>query len=180
MRTKDTRGEMSARDLLIIGAITLAAALVIIVVFIAAASRKSPPADTNSELLDLVRERRAAQGETGETGEPAEPALVAYRGVLSGVSGNLLTLIEGATQTTRTFVLTESSVVSYNGQAFNRSRLYPGDEVVIDARSVGRDLLVERIIVLISASPETPAVTPESSGKVDVRPDGSIKPLGGE
>lgn len=175
MPIKNTQGEMSSRHLLIVGALTLFAALVIIIAFIVAANRQKSTADPNVDLLDLVRQRQEAQSQTNQApSSEAEVELASYRGVLAAVNNNLLTVIEAETQATRTFALTDATGITYNGQPFPRSRLHPGDALVIDARSVGQDLIADRIIVIISASPETPAPTPPAPNML---PDGTIKPL---
>lgn len=169
---QDQRGQSDNRPIVVIAAVTIIAALMIVGIFIMLSGRRTPDTATSDFLRNLERQRPGRESPTGnQTGAPARET---YRGVLTEIKTDVLVITESNTQNKITVSLTNDTPLTYNGQGFDRSRFYVGDQLEVTAKNTGGQLRAESIIVLISASPATDKPAPPA---VNVQPDGSIKSL---
>ncbi|MDP1709272.1 MAG: hypothetical protein Q8L21_00085, partial [Candidatus Komeilibacteria bacterium] len=165
------------RTVLIIAVATILAALLIVIVFIFLINRQadSVKSDTNEFLQNIQKQRDTSQPGANQDIEEAE-IINTVIGVLTGILPDTLEITEKSTSNKITIGLTADTVIMYNGQNFDRSRLYIGDQLEIKTKKEGTAWRARQITVLVSASPETPAAMPQITPQ-NIRPDGSVKPL---
>jgi len=174
------RGSIGTHELFILGAVTLIAAIIIIIVFIALSGKNQEQIPTQNILDTLPTKNTSTNNSTSEstkqdqgTGEVKYPTKT-YSGTLTAIQGAILTLMNPDTKETYQVTLTKESKATYQGNSFDTAKLHQGDQLLVDAQLKTGTWQAVAITVLLAASPEVPAVVPE---KVNVRPDGSIKPL---
>lgn len=180
---KNQSGEISARDALITTAITLALSIVIIIVFIIWSSvrgRLTPQAPGTAPPVGAGKERGMGAQTPGaaDTGQTKEKNEEIVAGVLTAIAGDQLIIRVEKTDKEVAVFLNNDTAIEYNGAPFAKSRFYIGDQLAVTAMKENNRLAAKLITVLVAASPAAPAPVP-GPGKADIRPDGSIKPLGG-
>lgn len=175
---KFRNGQSQTNPLLLFGVLFLVGAIIVVAVFILVLNKQRETGEEGSAAEDITK---PATGQTGETGDGAtdearerEVVRQTILGVLNQRQDNQIILIEKNSQNRITVSLQPETNITYNGAPFSSSRFYPGDELQIQARRAAGGWLAETIIVLVSASPQTPAPTPPA---INARPDGTIKPL---
>lgn len=175
-------GQVEARDLLITAAATLGLAIIIVGAFIIWSGRRAPGAPGGAGPEAPAAGQRKAGGPAGAAPEAAngeetkKPSQESYQGVLMAAAADKLTVNDAATGKEITVILSRTTVIEYNGKPFAKSRFYTGDQLAIVGLTQNKQVLADKITVLVSASPSAPAPVP-GPGKADIRPDGSIKPL---
>ena len=168
-------GTTNGKQIVIIAMITIMAALMIIAIFVILSGRVTPDTATNDFLRNLERQRPGRESNPKTPG--AAESAVSYVGVLTEIKPDALVITEKDTQNKITINLDTNTPITYNGQVFNRAKFYVGDQLEIVVKKQDSNWQAESIIVLVSASPATAAPLPVVP---NVRPDGSIKPLGSD
>lgn len=171
---KNQNGEGNGKQITIIAIVTIIAALMIVAIFILLSNRQTPDTKTDDFLKNINAQRQNQNKPSGADNADNVQKTLALIGVLTEIKTDSLVIIEKDTQNKITVSLSDSTPITYNGQKFDRSRFYIGDQLQITAINAGDKLVAGAIMVLVSASPATAAPVPPAA---NIRPDGSIKPL---
>jgi len=179
------QGQITSRDLVITGSITLGIALVILVVFIIISGRGAGEVRDGAtlDLINQIKEQSRGAGDegsrtqpnTGDAAEDAQNRELTVTGVVRRITGNVLTVEDATTKAKTDITLTDGTVAVYNGSVFDTTDFYEGDQLTVRAIQSGTVWEAVAITVRFSASPETSAPVPN---QLEERPDGSLKPLG--
>lgn len=182
-KPKNQAGQITGRDILITATITIGLAILITVAFLiwnGRTQRISPKGSESFPVSSQKQESNKADG-TGaggeQTGQEAQkPGEENFQGVLTAISEDNIVILDKKTNKDITISLSKNTIFEYNGKPFDKSQFYIGDQLMVTGIKQEKSVSANKITVLVAASPNMPAPMPV---KVDVRPDGSLKPLGG-
>lgn len=174
---KNQTGAAGSQQVLIIAIITIAAALMIVAIFVILKNRKTTDSATNDFLKNIEAQRQGQNRPDSSNTATGNQTTLSYTGVLTEINTDSLVITEKDSQNKITIFLTATTPVMYNGQPFSRTKFYVGDQLQITAKNLGDRLQAESVTVIVSASPATAAPVPIAP---NVRPDGTIKPLGSD
>lgn len=167
---------ISSRQIIIVLGITILAAAVIIVVFALLSNRQGNTGTQDYQnYLDQLKKQENTPGSSADQAEE-EVQLQTINGVLTAIGEEDLEItVEGTSQKTKVSFL-PGTTITYQDKIFERSRFYVGDQLAITGAEQNGAFVAQKIVVLVSASPATPAALPPITPQ-NIRPDGSIKPL---
>ncbi len=177
------RGEMSTKDILIVATIALGAAIIVLFAFILFSKQARPTTDQSTlDRIQQIQQQAAQQAQDNTTQttpqdtqtETTAPVQV-FTGVIRTYEDPTIVLQSDTTNELVILTLPRAVSFSYNGEAFDTSKLLEGDRIRVQAEDVRGNWQALNVEVLFSSSPETPAALPEI---YEERPDGTIKPLG--
>jgi len=183
MLIQNKEGRVGSRELFILGIITMATAIIIVVVFIILSSGKSKEPSSEQNILDSIptrqdREESQNSGENEQDNQQSDAIehypTKTYTGTITNIQGTRISVTNPDTKEIYQVVTTKDTQATYQGKSFETSKLHAGDQIEVLAQLKTGAWQAVTIKITLSASPEVPAVIPE---KVDVRPDGTIKPL---
>lgn len=174
------QAQAAARDVLIAAAIVLAVAALAMATFI---WLKSDAGEVQKALSDLEQiKKSAAEGArvdaagqttpgltnqtpdaaaTTATGTPPSEDERVLSGVLSDIGDNIITITDKDDKK-QAIDLDADVSITYQGEKFDRSRFYLGDQLQITMKKKGGSWLAARVAVVISANPAVPAPVPKT------------------
>jgi hypothetical protein len=158
----NSSGEISTRDLIIAGIITLIGALIIIVVFIVISrSKDTTPDYSTQQLIDQIKQQGLEEAQKRQKEEDAieeddfDP-FATIAGTLSNhEQGIRITIVTSAGE--QEILLSSSTIITHNGEEKQESDLTIGDtlSVEIEKEKNGKQTALE-ITILRSTSPSIP------------------------
>jgi hypothetical protein len=159
----NTKGEITSKELMITGAITIGLAIIIIIVFIVLSGSKET--GTSQETQDLINQiKNQGQGQDDEysdddsrdTQDEDKIETIKYAGKLIEIEGNTLTILENLEQENISFDIPKNTTITSSGEEFEFSDLHIGDSLEIITEKDKNKTTVIEIKIKLSTSPTVP------------------------
>ncbi|MBI1961070.1 MAG: hypothetical protein HYS45_00020 [Parcubacteria group bacterium] len=183
-----THGQVTSRDLVITAAATLAVAAAMVAAFAVLGGRSGQQGsdDEAAELINQIKQLSAQEeaqhapgagvADTAEKDGGSENETT-ISGALTAINGKTLTILDDGTAVLAQVLLTDRTVATYNGNAFDQTDFYVGDLLSVRAAKNKGAWEAAAVTVRFAASAQTGAPVPQ---KLQERPDGTLQPLGNQ
>ena len=150
----NTKGEITSRELLITGAITIAIAIIIIIVFIIISGKKDKePTDSTSDLIDQIKKQSQQKIDKEEsidkdTGEPLIQQKT-FRATTEELKTGVIIVKEDDTGIIFEVSYDKNTDIQYNGISFDTSDFYIDDQLLITMQKEKNEWHAEKITLLL-------------------------------